>query len=82
MTGSGSVKSIAKRRAKLTMTCACEECRDSWPMLTKDTNIVVVRIALGVLREYASDGPMYQQLATGRVGGVMAIYLFKNTALS
>lgn len=64
------------------MTCACEECRDSWPVLTKDTNIVVVRIALGVLRECASDGPMYRQLATGRVGGVVTIYLFKDTALS
>lgn len=51
-------------------------------MLTKDTNIVVVRIALGVLRECASDGPMYRQLATGRVGGVTIIYLFKDTPLS
>lgn len=51
-------------------------------MLTKDTNIVVVRIALGVLGECASDGPMYRQLATGRVGGVTIIYLFKDTPLS
>ena len=49
MTDSGSVKSIAKRRATLALMCACEECRDSWSVLTKDTNIVVMRIARGVL---------------------------------
>lgn len=82
MTDSGSVKSIVKRRATLALMCAYEECRDSWPVFTTDTNIVALRIAPGVLRECASDGPMYRQLATGRVGGVMTIYLFKDTALS